>query len=260
MSQPSASRRLAALEGRLGTTLFDRDTTGARATSSGIACARQSSRLLAELDALPEHVLASGRTPSLAVGTIQALGAMVFTALEIALDGVEIVPEVDHGPSLIQMVHRGGLDAAFITIAEQTVIPRGLTRSAVGDSPLVLVLPADAEPPATRGRRPLSGRTVFYNTIDLSGESTRERLASMGATPRAGATAEATLLAARHHGCAALVPEFVARWYSAPGDRMTRSPIPGSISVSLIARPPRPQPLTDALPHIRKRILGADGA
>ncbi|MFD1084414.1 hypothetical protein [Micromonospora andamanensis] len=60
------------------------------------------------------------------MGTIQAMSPMVFTALEIELDSVRVRPEIDHGPVLLQQVHEGTLDAAIITIAQQTVVPRGL--------------------------------------------------------------------------------------------------------------------------------------
>ncbi|WP_204029195.1 LysR family transcriptional regulator, partial [Micromonospora andamanensis] len=98
IAQPSASRRLLALERRLSTKLFDRDTTGARATPAGRELARHAARLLSDLDALPDQVLAAVDTPTLAVGTIQALSPMVFTALEIELDSVSVRPEIDHGP------------------------------------------------------------------------------------------------------------------------------------------------------------------
>ncbi len=255
LSQPSASRRLAALERRLDTVLFDRDTTGARATATGRELARHAGRLLSELEALPEHVLAAAVTPTLVAGTIASLSPMVFTALEIELDGLLVVPEIDHGPALIRRVARGTLDAAFVTIAEQTVIPRGLTRSLVGESPLVLVLPGGAEPPAARGRRPLAGRTVFYYAVDLAGEDARERLAALGARPRPGATMEATMLTARHRRCPALVPEFAARWYAAGDDQIVRSPLPGRVTVSLVTRPPQPSALVDVLPALRRHIL-----
>ncbi|GHJ53076.1 hypothetical protein Nm8I071_23830 [Nonomuraea sp. TT08I-71] len=47
---------------------------------------------------------------------------MVFTALEIELESVSVRPGIDHGPVLLQQVHEGTLDAAIITIAQQTVV------------------------------------------------------------------------------------------------------------------------------------------
>ncbi|GIJ11947.1 LysR family transcriptional regulator [Micromonospora andamanensis] len=255
IAQPSASRRLLALERRLSTKLFDRDTTGARATPAGRELARHAARLLSDLDALPDQVLAAVDTPTLAVGTIQALSPMVFTALEIELDSVSVRPEIDHGPVLLQQVHEGTLDAAIITIAQQTVVPRGLQRTVIGQSPLVIMLPKGAADLA-EGSRPFAEQMVLYSTIDLAGELLHERLSALGALPCPGATTEATLRIARHHRCPALVPELVARWYAARGDRLVPSPMPGQVTVSLVSRSPQPSALTRALPRITNRILG----
>ncbi|NAZ75407.1 LysR family transcriptional regulator [Kineococcus sp. T13] len=290
MTQPSASRRLLALERRLGTTLFERDTTGARASAAGRALARRAARLLAELDVLPEEVLAALEAPSLAVGSIQALSPMVFTAVEIELggrqgppvsrvagapgggadpaagapaggaagagEGALLRPEVDHGPVLVQRVHEGVLDAAFVTIAEQSVLPRGLQRTRLGESPLVLVLPGGAADLA-EGARPLAGRTVLHSTIDLAGQVLHRRLSALGALPRPGATIETSLRLARHLRCPAVVPRFAARWYAARGDRLLPSPVPWQVGVWMVSRPPRPAVLTEALPRIAERVLGA---
>ncbi len=255
LAQPSASRRLAALERRLGARLFDRDTTGARATPAGRELARHAARLLADLDALPERILAAVDVPALSVGTIQSLSPMVFTALDIELAEVIVQPEVDHGPVLLRLIHEGSLDAAIITIGEQTVTPRGLQRSVIGVSPLVVVLPEGTDLPNAK-RRPFAGRPVLYSTIDLAGRAVHQRLSDLGAIPRPGATIEATLRVARHLRCPALVPDLAARWYGAPGDRVVPSPVPGQVTLSLFSRPPQPSSLTQALPRIAQRILG----
>ncbi|SKC41920.1 LysR family transcriptional regulator [Krasilnikoviella flava] len=255
VAQPSASRRLATLERRLGTPLFDRDTTGARPTPAGRELARLAARLLGDLDALPDQVLAAVDAPSLSVGTIQALSPMVLTAVELELDGVTILPEVDHGPVLVRQVHDGTLDAAIVTVAEQMAIPRGLQRTPLGESPRVVVLP-DGAPPLAGGSRPFAGRTVVYSLIDLAGEATHRRLSALGAVPRRGPTTEATLRIARELGCPALMPELTARWYAAPGDRIVPSPVPGAVRITLVTRTPQPAALTEALPRITARVLG----
>jgi DNA-binding transcriptional LysR family regulator len=255
VTQPSASRRLAAMERRLGTKLFDRDTTGARATAAGRELARQSVRLLAALDGIAEQVLSSVDTPVLAVGTIQALSPMVFAALEIELAGVSVQPEVDHGPVLVRQVHDGALDAAIITIAKQTVIPRGLHCITLGVSPMVTVLPQGA-PDLVEGPRPFAEQTVVYSTIDLAGDVLHQQVSARGATPRRGATIEATLRLARHLRCPALVPEFAARWYAAPCDRIVSSPVRSQVVISLVNRPPQAAALVQALPAIIDRVLG----
>lgn len=211
-TQPSASRRLAALERRLGTRLFERDTTGARPTSAGRELARQAARLLADLDALPAQIAAATQAPSLSLGTIQALAPIVFTAAQIELAGVTLQAEVDHGPTLIGRVHQGLLDAAIVTIADQAVLPHGLQATGLGASPLVLVLPADTTPLAA-GRKALAGRDVLYSSIDLAGEHLRTGLSGLGALPQPGPTIEATLRIARHRKVPAVVPDLAARWW-----------------------------------------------
>ncbi|GIG67101.1 LysR family transcriptional regulator [Phytomonospora endophytica] len=257
-TQPSASRRLAALERRLGARLFERDTTGARPTATGREFARHAVRLLSEIDELPDRILTADEAPSLTVGTIQALSPIVFTALDAELPSVTTHPEIDHGPALIQRVHHGLLDAAVVTIAEQTKVPRELRHIRLGVSPLVLVLPEGVAAP-DRGKRPLAGRTVLYSTIDRTGETLHSRLSALGAVPRRGATIEATLRIARHRRVPALLSLLAARWWSAPGDRIASSPIPGRLTVSLVTRPPLPRYLADALPGIAHWILGDTG-
>ena len=179
LAQPSASRRLAALERRLGTQLFDRDTTGARATPAGRELARHAARVLADLDALPDHVLAAVDVSALAVGTIQALSPMVFTALDIELAGVVVQPEVDHGPVLLRQVHEGSLDAAIVTIGEQTAIPHGLLRSVIGVSPLVVVLPEGSDELAGSGAPSADDRSSTARSTSLVEPSTNVCLISV---------------------------------------------------------------------------------
>lgn len=255
-TQPSASRRLAALERRLGTTLFERDTTGARPTPAGRELVRQAARLLADLDAIPTQIAAATQTPSLSLGTIQALAPIVFTAAQIELAGVTLQAEVDHGPTLIGRVHQGLLDAAIVTIADQAVLPHGLQATGLGASPLVLVLPADTTPVAA-GKKAWAGREVLYSSIDLAGEHLHAGLSGLGALPQPGPTIEATLRIARHRKVPAVVPNLAARWWDDPTDRLLPSPVPGVVTLSLVTRPPRPSRLAQVLPALTARILSA---
>ncbi|ACV05210.1 Galactose-binding protein regulator [Kytococcus sedentarius] len=254
-TQPSASRRLAALERRLGVTLFERDTTGARATPAGRELARQAARLLSELEAVPARIAAAVEAPSVSLGTIQALAPMVFTAAQIELEGIRVQAEVDHGPVLISEVAQGVLDAAIVTIADQSVLPRGVRVTELGVSPLVLVLPAGAGP-LPRGRRGLKAREVVYSSIDLGAERLHAALSEAGARPCPGLTLEATLRVARHRGIPAVVPEFAARWWGAATDQVLPSPVAGTIRLSLVARSPGPPSLLAAHPALAARVLG----
>lgn len=255
-TQPSASRRLAALERRLGIRLFERDTTGARPTPAGRELARQAARLLADLDALPAQIAAATQAPSLSLGTIQALAPIVFTAAQIELAGVTLQAEVEHGPTLIGRVHQGLLDGAIVTITDQAVLPHGLQITGLGASPLVLVLPA-ATAPLAAGKKALAGREVLYSSIDLTGEHLHAGLSALGALPQPGPTIEATLRIARHRKVPAVVPDLAARWWDDPTDRLLTSPVPGKVRLSLVTRPPQPSHLAQVLPALTAQILSA---
>ena len=255
-TQPSASRRLAALERRLGTRLFERDTTGARPTPAGQELARRAANLLADLDALPAQIADATQAPSLSLGTIQALAPIVFTAAQIELAGLTLQTEVDHGPTLIGRVHQGLLDAAIVTISDQAISPHGLQATVLGTSPLVLVLPADTTPLAA-GKKAFAGREVLYSSIDLAGEHLHADLSVLGALPQPGPTIEATLRIARQRKVPAVVPDLAARWWDDPTDRRLPSPVSGKVTLSLVTRPPQPSRLAQVLPALTARILNA---
>jgi DNA-binding transcriptional LysR family regulator len=254
-TQPSASRRLVALERRLRVRLFERDTTGARPTVAGRELASRAGLLLTEIDALPEQIAARTGTPSLSIGTIQALAPIVFSSLDLTIPDLVVHPEIEHGPTLIDQVEQGTLDAAIVTIAEQTPMPRELHRIPLGTSPLVFVLP-DGCAPIGNGDRPLHGREIVYSSIDLAAEPLQARLSGLGATPRSGPTIEATLHIARRRKIPAVVPELAAHWWGNPTDRLLHAPGPDRITLTLVSRPPAPRILTDAIPELTARILG----
>lgn len=253
-TQPSASRKLARLERRLGLVLFERDTTGARATSAGRDLAQRSRQLLADLDALPRRLQALAGVQDLRLGTIQALAPMVFTAARFELPGIEIKPEIDHGPALIEMVQAGLLDAAIVAIAEQTPRMSGLQSTLVGTSPLVLVIPEGAG--FGTGEKALRGREVLYSVFDLSGERLREGLAALGVSPRPGPTSEATLRIAREAKIPAVIPELSARWWTNEKDTILPSPVPGNVVLHIVTRAPGVGILDAALQAMAQRILG----
>ncbi|ALX06262.1 LysR family transcriptional regulator [Aeromicrobium erythreum] len=254
-TQPSASRRLAALERRLGTRLFERDTTGARPTPAGRELARHAARLLAELEMLPAHVQAATETRALSLGTIQSLAPIVFTAAQVELPDIAIQGEVDHGPVLVGQVHQGLLDAAIITIAGQTVLPHGLRTVPLGSSSHVLVLPHLTPAPGKDGRD-LAGREVIHHSIDLAGHRLHAALSALGAHAHHGLTLETTLRVARHRRVPAVVPEMAALWWDDPRDTLLPSPVTSSTSLQLVTRQPPHALLERALPGLRARILG----
>jgi DNA-binding transcriptional LysR family regulator len=257
VSQPSASQRLAALERRVGASLFDRDTTGARPTAAGREFCEQAAHVLGHLGAIVERTLSAAQSRTVSVGAFPSVAGTLFAALDVLLDEVVVQPEVEHGPRLLEWVERGTLDAAFVTIAKQVPIARGLVVTEVGRHDLVTLLP-DGAPAPGPGRRPYAGQTVVYCTLDLSADAVHRRLTELGAHARPSATAEAAVRTARERRCAAVVPDMVARWYAAPGDRTAPAPTRGRVTLSMVSRSPAPSILADVLPGLRERLRGGN--
>ncbi|WP_369369672.1 LysR family transcriptional regulator [Promicromonospora sp. Populi] len=253
VSQPSASQRLSALERRVGVPLFDRDTTGARPTAAGREFCEQAAHVLDHLGAIVERTLSAAQSRTVSVGAFPSIAGTLFAALDVLLDDVVVQPEVEHGPRLLEWVERGTLDAAFVSIAKQVPIARGLLVTEVGRHDLVTLLP-DGAPGPSAGRRPYSGQTVIYCPLDLTADALHRRLTELGAHARPGATAEAAVRTARERRCAAVVPDMVARWYAAPGDRTVPAPTRGRVTLSMVTRNPAPSSLVDALPGLRERL------
>lgn len=253
VSQPSASQRLAALERRVGVSLFDRDTTGARPTAAGREFCDQAAHVLDHLGAIVERTLSAAQSRTVSVGAFPSVAGTLFAALDVLLDDVVVQPEVEHGSRLLEWVERGTLDAAFVSIAKQVPIARGLLVTEVGRHDLVTLLPDGAPAPGS-GRRPYTGQTVVYCPVDLTADALHRRLTDLGAHARPGATAEAAVRTARERRCAAVVPDMVARWYAAPGDRTVPAPTRGRVILSMVTRSPAPSTLVDALPGLRERL------
>lgn len=253
ITQPSASQRLAALERRVGVRLFDRDTTGARPTAAGREFCAQAAHILDHLQGIGERSLAAAQSRTVSVGTFSSLAGTFFAVLDVLLDDVVVQSEVEHGPRLLEWVERGTLDAAFVTIARQVPIARGLVVTEVGRYDLVTLLPAGAPSPLA-GKRPYTGQTVVYCALDLAADALHRRLAELGAHARRGATAESSVRVARERGCAAVVPDMVADWYAAPGDRIEPAPMRGRITLSMVSRSPAPPELLSVLPALRERL------
>lgn len=258
VSQPAASQRLAALERRVGATLFERDTTGARPTAAGREFSEQAAHVLDHLGGIVERTLSAAQARTVSVGAFPSLAGTLFAALDVLLDDVVVQPVIDHGPRLIEGVERGTLEAAFTSIAGQVPLARGLVVTEVGRHDLVTLLPDGAPEPAT-GRRPYAGQTVVYCPLDLSGDVLHRRLTELGAHARPGATAEAAVRTGRERRCAVVVPDMVARWYAAPGDRTVPAPTRGRMTLSMATRSPAPAVLLDALPGLRGRLRSGNG-
>lgn len=119
VSQPPLSQGLRRLERKLGSALFDRGAKGVALTEAGAALLPRARRLLGDAalllaaadDARLEPVgLRLGMPPQLPVSAVAAL----VTAARRALPGRRVEATTAPTTALLQMVGRGGLDAAVV--------------------------------------------------------------------------------------------------------------------------------------------------
>jgi DNA-binding transcriptional LysR family regulator len=207
VSQPSASQRLAVLERRLGSVLFQRDTTGARLTPEGEAFLAPARRALLLL----EEAVSAARSPygqHLAVGTIGSLAPAVFPALVTVVPGADIREVTDHGAVLATAVADGAIDACVIGLAPAASPSRGAARVRLGVDRLVLVQPEGAR--LGSGPNRTSGVTVLVATYSNDAARVAERLARSGARPRISNGTLTALAMARQLGSLAAVPRTTA--------------------------------------------------
>ncbi len=247
ISQPSASTRLAALERRLELQLFERDTTGARATAAGTTFVEEASHVLGHLEVLPHRVRAGSRAPLLRVATFPSLAAALFPALDETLnrseDPVAVHQYVDHGDVLVGLVAEGSLDVAVIAIADQMALPPLVTTTRLGSDRLVALTAPGT--PLGRRKRPFDG-VIPYHCVDLSGPAIERRIAELGGQPRRCATGEVAVLTARATGQPALVAGCIAPLYRAGEESVSPAPFATTFTFRLVTRTPAP-PIAVAL-------------
>lgn len=253
VSQPSASQRLAALERRCGVRLFDRDTTGARPTPAGREMMVQARHILEHLERVFERSRAAAESATITVGTIPSLAMLVFPALHVALPHLRTSQVVDHGPRLVEWVAEGSLDAAFVAIAGQIELPKGVTGRLVGVDRIGLLAPATCDLRST-DRRQLAGRTVVTYTTDYSGEDLDERVVALGATPYRAATAETAVRLGRLLGHPVVMPRSLLRTYLAEGDRELTTARFGGPRLSVVTRVPAPPYWRSAVSVVGKEM------
>ena len=250
VAQPSASQRLTRLERRCGTMLFERDTRGARPTAAGREMARQAHHILGHLEGVYGAVCAAAETRPLTVGTFPSLAEALFPVLDEALAAVPLDPRADHGDRLVDWVAEGTMDAAFVGIAEQMTLPRGVVARRLGDDRLVLFLPVGSTPPAGV-RQPLRGRDVVFATYDNGSEEIRHRLIRLGATPRRAATVPVALATARRRGHPAAAPRSAVATLLLPGETYVELPFRYRLRLSMVTGTTADPRLLDVLPTLR---------
>ena len=235
IAQPSASQRLAALERRLGITLFDRRTTGARPTEAGVAYVERARQALELNVAAAEAARSAGGTVRVQVGTFVSLSVPVFRALDVILDSdVRVVERVDHGGRLVADVAGGILDGAVVALPGVLASPRNSRRIRLGSDPHVLVAPAGSDHTATSRKHPYAGHDVVLATYSSQVDDAAHRLASRGAQVRLTSTAPTALALARQRGCFAVVPRTA--WLSDRHDdeSVTEVRVPAAATLSLV--------------------------
>ena len=115
-AQPSLSRQLRDLETELGVMLFERETRGMRLTREGHIFLGHARQILRQVDSSVSRLKAS--SPRLRVGIISGLEAEILPRLRTLLQeqagGLEIVVTSRSSVALLQEVHDGNLDFAFV--------------------------------------------------------------------------------------------------------------------------------------------------
>lgn len=188
ITQPSASKRLSALERRLGLPLVDRTRRGSRLTADGQVVAGRAQRVLDELDALMTSVEAQrGRfdaTLRIAASMTVAEHLVPEWISELCTTHPDLhvglrVTNSEHVPELL---HGGEAEIGFI---ESPRVPRGLhSRTVATDRLLVVVAPTH---PWARRRSALTTRELAATPLVVRERGSGTRVALEQALRRAGA-------------------------------------------------------------------------
>jgi DNA-binding transcriptional LysR family regulator len=253
ISQPSASQRLARLERTCETQLFIRDTRGARPTRAGTELARRAEHILGHLSELYDAARAAAAGPRLRIGTFVSIAPILFPVLDAELPEDDIDQQVDHGQYLVGLVAEGTMDAAFIAIADQIVLPPGVVTRPVGHDELVLFVPAGVELPRS-GKQPFRERSMPFSTYDRSGDDICARLIALGAKARRGVTLGTTVAMARRRSQLAVVPRTALSHELRPGEQLVPAPFRHRLTLSMVTGPNPPARLISVLPKLREAL------
>jgi hypothetical protein len=174
---------------------------------------------------------------------------LVFPALHVALPQLRTSQVVDHGPRLVDWVAEGSLGAAFVAIAGQMELPKGVTGHVMGVDRIGVLAPATCDLHSS-DRRQFAGRTVVTYTTDYSGEELDGRVVALGATPYRAATAETAVRLGRLLGHPVVMPRSLLRAYLVDTDREFTTPRFGGPRLSLVTRVPTAPYWKGALPIV----------
>lgn len=221
ISQSGLSASIRALEKELDAELFDRNTRRVELTDAGQALLEESRRTLASVIAARDAVAAVQglRRGRLRVGTEQCLGAVDVPAelahFHAAHPGVELVVQQAGSARLVDEVHTGRLDIAFV--AGSIGAPDDVRFERLASEPMTLV--CRHEHALTRAKRinwQALGREAFvdFNTDWGSRQVTDRAFAAAGIARHIASEVNDvhTLLDLVEHGLGiAVVPEHIAR-------------------------------------------------
>jgi hypothetical protein len=213
----------------------------------------EADHILGHLARVFERSRAAAESETITVGTIPSLAMLVFPALHVALPDLRISQLVDHGPRLVGWVAEGSLDAAFVAIAGQIELPKGVTGQVVGLDRIGVLAPATCDLRST-DRRQFAGRTVVTYTTDYSGEELDGRVVALGATPYRAATAETAVRLGRLLGHPVVMPRSLLRAYLVDSDRELATPRFGGPRLSLVTRVPRASYWQGAWPVVGREL------
>jgi LysR family hydrogen peroxide-inducible transcriptional activator len=168
VAQPSLSAQVAALEGALGVTVFERGRAGARPTPAGARLLARIDKLLAQCGDLAREARAAGDLLAgpLRLGIIPTLAPYLLPFLAPALRAAfpRLQPLWTEAPTavLVDALWRGDLEAAFL--AREADL-RGLEAADLGRDPFLACLPAEHR--LARGRGPLALAELDRETLLL---------------------------------------------------------------------------------------------
>src|SRR5450830_723335 len=144
MTQPPLSRAIKALEEKLGTRLFERDTQGVALTDAGRTLLPQALHILQLLEQAEQSLQRDTTTARLRLGLTSSVEAGLFRPLLAALASspqtLKLELTAAPSPRLIAAVRKGQLDAALIALPSATF---ELTVLPLASDPMMLAMPAN---------------------------------------------------------------------------------------------------------------------
>jgi DNA-binding transcriptional LysR family regulator len=235
LSQPSVSRRLAALERRLGVRLLARTTRGSDLTDEGRLVVDWASELLDAADTFSSSVASLRSEQRVGVRVAASLTVAEYlapawlVALQHRMPQVRASLAVANSTEVVDRVRHGTVDVGFV---ESPSVPRDLARARVGSDALVVVVAPD-HPWARRHAVTATELADGSALVREPGSGTRETLevalATQGLTlrPAVELPSSSAVRAAALTGAGAAVLSGLAVAAEISGGRLVRVPVPG---------------------------------